>query len=87
MENIINGIVAQIPSGVVFDTHAVIEYLLQDNSDDYLSHYTGGSTAAYHGKIGQIIASFEGTLVTQIGKSWSMNIRKNFSECTCWRKI
>jgi hypothetical protein len=88
MKNIINGIIAQIPSGVVFDTHTIIEYLLQNNSDDYLSHYAGGSTEAYHGMIiGHIIASFEGTLINRVGKSWSMNIRKNFSECTCWRKI
>jgi hypothetical protein len=87
MENVIKGILLQIPTGVIFDTHTIIEYLLQNNSDDYLLSFTGGSTQTYNGKIGQIIDSFDSTLVERVGVSWSMNIRKNFSECTCWKKL
>jgi hypothetical protein len=72
---------------MVFDTHTVIEYLLQRYSDVYLSSFSHGTTAGYNGHIGEIVDSFAGNLISQqIGKSWSMNIRKNFSDCACWRK-
>jgi hypothetical protein len=87
MENTIREIIEkQIPAGAIFDTHAVIEYLVQYHSDEYLSSFTGGGAAAYGGKIGQAINSFDGTLIDRAGDSWSANIRKNFSKDTCWKK-
>jgi hypothetical protein len=86
MEAIIRELISKIPSGVIFDTHTFIECLLQNDTDTYLSSFTSGTTETYHGHIGKLIDSFDGTFVDRAGKSWSMNIRKNFSECTCWKK-
>jgi len=87
MKEIIKSIIKDIPSGMIFDTHAIIEYLLQNNSDAYLANYTGNSTESYHGYIGQIIAKIKDEgLLSRLGESWSLNIHKNFSECACWKK-
>jgi hypothetical protein len=87
MKEIIKSIIGRIPTGMMFDTHAVIEYLLQNNSDAYLQNYNGKTTELYHIYIGQVVADIakEG-LIENIGKSWSLNIHKNFSECACWKK-
>jgi hypothetical protein len=88
MEKIIHSIIVnEIKAGQVFDTHAIIEYLLQNYSDVYLSSFTNASTELYHGHIGKIIDGFSETLIKRIGKSWSMNIHKKFTECTCWEKL
>jgi hypothetical protein len=88
MKEVIESIIKNhIKSGVIFDTHTIIEYLLQNDTDAYLTNFTGNSTETYHGNIGHIIAQIEdGGLVSRIGESWSLNIRKNFSECACWKK-
>ena len=87
MKEIIKSIIGEIPSGKVFDTHTIIEYLLQKNSDAYLHNCNGKSTELYHGYISQVISEIakEG-LVKRIGDSWSLNIHKSFSECACWEK-
>jgi hypothetical protein len=87
MKEIIKPIIERIPSGMIFDSHSVIEYLLQNDSDAYLQNFNGKTTELYHAYIGQIISEFtkEG-MVENIGKSWSLNIHKTFSECTCWKK-
>jgi hypothetical protein len=89
LENAVADILQKIPAGKIFDTHLVIEYLLQEYSDVYLSSFSHRAMPAYHGYIGQIVDSFagKGVISTQIGKSWSINIRKQFSECTCWKKL
>jgi hypothetical protein len=87
MKKIIKSIIGRIPSGMIFDTHTIIEYLLQNDSDAYLQNYNGTSTELYHGSIGQIIAEIEKEeLVERIGESWSLNIHKTFNKCTCWKK-
>jgi membrane-bound ClpP family serine protease len=87
MKEIIESIIGRIPSGMIFDTHAIIEYLLQNNSDEYLQNCNGKTTESYHGHIGQVISKIadEG-LVSRIGESWSLNIHKTFSDCACWKK-
>ncbi|MDR0289379.1 MAG: hypothetical protein LBI06_00400 [Treponema sp.] len=87
MKKIIESIIRRIPSGMIFDSHAIIEYILQNDSDAYLQNFNGKTTELYHAYIGQIISEFvREELVENIGKSWSLNIHKTFSECTCWRK-
>ncbi|GMO36155.1 MAG: hypothetical protein Ta2B_16240 [Termitinemataceae bacterium] len=87
MDEIIKTIITQIPSGVVFDTHTIIEYLFQNNFDDYLSGYSAGGVLAYHGRIGKIIDMLDdGKFISRVGESWSMNVHKNFSICTCWKR-
>jgi hypothetical protein len=87
MKEIIESVIGNIQPGRIFDTHAIIEYLLQNNSDAYLRNFNGKTTELYHADIGQIISEIakEG-LVENIGKSWSLNIHKTFTECACWKK-
>jgi len=91
MKEIIKSIIRNIPSGMIFDTHTIIEYLIQKNSDAYLENYKGkNSTELYHSYIGQVISSIakDERLVERITEeSWSLNIHKQFSECACWKKI
>jgi len=87
MKEIIESIIGRIPSGMIFDTHTIIEYLLQNDSDAYLDNYNGKTTELYHGYIGQVIADIaDGGLVSKMGDSWSLNIHQTFSKCACWKK-
>ena len=44
-------ILLQIPQGCIFDAHSIIEYLIQNHSDIYLSSYQSGTTELYHSMI------------------------------------
>ncbi len=88
METIIKKIITEIKSGYFFDAHFVIYNLVEEYSDNYLSEYSGGSTASYHGRLAQLIKGFEGKLVEQQeGMSWSKNIHNNYSECSLWKRL
>ena len=88
MKEIIKSIIGKIPSGMIFDTHTIIECLLQENSDAYLNNYNDTNTELYHSYISQVISDIEKEkLVERIGDSWSLNIRDNFSKCACWKKL
>jgi hypothetical protein len=92
MEEAIKAILAKIPKGAMFDTHAVIECLIQEHSDTYLDFYKKGEgTNKHHQNIALILCDFvKAGLIERIGdddtKIWSMNIRKNITLCTCWKK-
>jgi hypothetical protein len=86
MKDVIRDIIESIGKDLIFDAHTIIECLIQKDSDSYLKHYNGSTTENYHSIIGKEIASFEGQLITRIGKSWSKNIRDNFTDCTCWKR-
>ncbi|MDR2584378.1 MAG: hypothetical protein LBC75_12945 [Fibromonadaceae bacterium] len=93
MKNAIQEIIKNVPKGKIFDSHYVINLLISDYSDEYLTFASSGenpqkNTALVHGRIGQEIKSLSG-LVEQVGEAgefWSDNIRGNSSECTGWRK-
>lgn len=77
----------QIPQGCIFDAHSIIEYLIQNHSDHYLSFYKSGSTEHYHSEISKTIDSFDGIIIERVHeRSWSLNIHKNFTLNVCWRK-
>jgi hypothetical protein len=87
IKEVIESIIGRIPSGMIFDAHTVIEYLLQNDSDAYLQNFNGKTTELYHAYIGQVIADIEKEgLVERMGDSWSLNIHKTFSKCSCWKK-
>jgi len=87
MKETIKSIIGRIPPNTIFDSHTIIDYLLQNESDTYLQNCNGKTTELYHAFIGQIISDIsEECLVENIGKSWSQNIHKTFSICTCWKK-
>lgn len=89
MENTIQTIIeSKIPKGHILDAHTIIEYLIQNESDIYLSSYQNNwTTDFYHSEISKLIATFEGALVERQGISWSKNIHKKFTPNVCWLKI
>lgn len=93
MHNAVQQILNSIPQNHIFDSHFIINQLIKNYSDVYLqftAQFTKSSqvTVSAHGQIGQVISSFNGSLVQQFEeKSWSENIHGNVSECTCWQKI
>ena len=93
MQQAIESILNVIPSGYIFDSHFVITRLIKFHSDVYLNFASSISassdkTLAVHGKLGQEIGKYEGTLIQRLSdKAWSENIHGNASECTCWQKI
>lgn len=91
MKNAIEKIVNEVPGGNIFDTHFVISELIKNHSDDYLhfaSRYSSSNkiTLTTHGQIGKEINKLDGEIVDYVGQSWSENIHREASECTCWKK-
>ncbi len=82
-------ITRQIPQGCIFDAHSIIEYLIQNHSDIYLSSYQNGTTEFYHSVISKTIDSFDGIIIERISnnESWSLNIHKKFTKNACWKKL
>lgn len=87
MDNVINDIISLIPKGCVFDAHTIIQIMLEQYSDEYLSNYCKGSTNLYHGYISECIAKLNGKGIEQKGMSWSRNIHGKYSLCTYWVKV
>ena len=86
LEKTIHEILFDIPLGMFFDVHTVVEKLLQEHDDVYLTnvgHYT--SAAQYHSRISAIIAH-ETDLVEKAGNSYSKNIHDKFSECHLFKR-
>ena len=86
LEKAIWEMVFGIPSGLFFDVHTIVEKLLQEHDDVYLSnvgHYT--SAAQYHSRISAIIGH-DTDIVEKAGNSYSKNIHDKFSECHLFRR-
>jgi hypothetical protein len=88
MKNTIQTIIqSKIPKGSIFDAHSIIEYLIQCNSDTYLSFYQNNwKTEFFHSEISKLIATFDGELIERKGTCWSQNIHKRFTSNACWLK-
>jgi hypothetical protein len=88
MEKTIEKIIREkIPEGCIFDAHSIINYLIQNESDTYLSSYKNNwTTKYYHSEISKQIASFENKTLERMKDSWSLNINNNFSRNACWVK-
>ena len=87
MEKTLREIILRVPAGAYFDVHTIVEILLQDHDDVYLSnvgHYR--SAAQYHARISTIIGR-HAEIVEKAGDSHSKNIHKKFSECHLFRRI
>ena len=93
MEGVIQSIISTIPKGKIFDSHFIIDQLIRQHSDEYLrfaSDFANSTelTLSVHGKIGQLINGFDGSVLRRLDKeSWSENIHGNASACTCWEKL
>ena len=88
---------AEIPGGVVFDSHFVIQQLQRNDAYiDATANFAGGerTTEPAHGHIAQVIAAFaaRGELIERMGEgerpmvSWSLNIHGTPSRCALWRR-
>jgi hypothetical protein len=97
-EDAIRQILAEIPGGVVFDSHFVIQQLQRNDAYiDATADFAGGqkTTEPAHGHIAQLIAAFaaRGELTERMGErahpieSWSLNIHGTPSRCALWRRI
>lgn len=79
---------SKIPKECIFDAHTIINYLIQNHNDIYLSSYKSNwTTAYYHSEISKIIATFEDSILTRQGESWSRHINNQFSQNKCWKKL
>ena len=93
MKNAVEKILAGIDKGVYFDSHFVIDKVIRDFSDTYLTFAAENQardkvTEYVHSEIAKTISSFDGTLVNRVAdvKSLSFNIRGNASKCALWVK-
>jgi hypothetical protein len=88
MKQILKNIIeSKIPKGFIFDAHSIIDYLIQYESDAYLSFYKKNwKTDDFHREISKLIAEFEDTKIERQGKSWSRNIHNKFTKNICWLK-
>ena len=98
MQRAIEAIIGKIPQGMVFDSHFVINRLIKEYSQVYLSFVaqlfapSANVTAALvNGRIALLIKDCGNVKRLMIGdqelQSWSENIHTNCNECACWRKI
>lgn len=89
MKNTIQTIIqSEIPKECIFDAHTIINYLIQNHNDIYLSSCNNKwTTAFYHSEISKTIATLEGSILKRLGESWSRNINSHFSQNKCWIKL
>ena len=93
MDNLVQNIadfIFKVPKGCIFDAHSVISYLMKNHTDDYLEfHKDTEPTNSFHSRVSRVINSFvDDKVIERIDvKSYSLNIRGNFSENSCWKKL
>ena len=93
MQNAILEILEKIPKGMAFDSHYIINQLINFYSDKYLNFASrwaesNEKTLSVHVQIGKAIASFEPDTISRLDyMSWSENSHGNSSECTAWVKL
>ena len=81
LQNIIREIIYNMPADTYFDVHTVVEILLQQHDDVYLTNVGNYTSAAhYHSKISFLIGH-DTDIVEKAGNSYSKNIHDKFSEC------
>ena len=88
IENVLLG----IETGHVFDSHYVINELIENHSDEYIrfmSQYKDSEqpTLTGHQMIGHEIKRFDGNIVERMDyQSWSKNIHGTHGGCALWKK-
>ena len=90
LEQNIADFISTVPKGCIFDAHSVISYLLKNHSDDYFDfHNDAEATNSFHTRVSRAINPFvDKNIIERIdAKSYSLNIRGNFSENSCWKKL
>ena len=93
MNSIVEQIIRRVDKGNAFDSHFVIDTIIREHSDEYLTfvakHLASSKVTEYaHSELAKIIASFRGRLVQDLHcKSTSYNIRGKASSCSLWERI
>ena len=93
MNSIVEQIISKIDKGKAFDSHFVIDTIIKEYSDEYLTfvanHLASSKVTEYaHSEIAKIIASLKESLVQDLPyKSISYNIRGKASSCALWKRI
>jgi len=93
MNSIVEQIIRRVDKGNAFDSHFVIDTIIRENSDEYLTfvanHLASSKVTEYaHSEIAKVIASFEGNYVQNLHlKSTSYNIHGKVSACALWKRI
>ena len=90
LDNQISSFISKVPHNCLFDAHAVIFYLLENYPDDYLGfHSSAERLNAFHGRLSQSIDKLvsENAIERVSENSYSKNIKGNFSENACWKKV
>ncbi len=89
IERILDG----VETGRVFDSHFVVNELIEKHSDQYIrlaAKYAAGGkpTLKTHEEIGRIIKGFVGILVERLDyESWSLTIHHTPGKCALWLKL
>ncbi len=87
----IEAVLEEIPSGYYFDSHLVTDQLRKEHSDAYFCFMGRFCKAAVttlrgHQQIGQKIKDRDDLVERQDFQSWSKNIHWRLSECAMWRR-
>jgi hypothetical protein len=89
----IKEILNKIESGHVFDSHYVVNELIEKHTDEYLrfaAQYAEGGepTLKTHQEIGRIIKGFVDVLVKRFDyESWSLTVHHTPGSCALWLKL
>lgn len=94
MESIRN-IIQEIPSMMYFDSHYVVNQMIEKFPGDYDALCKGINVTGRllklrtHQKIGHLIKAVDGEMVhRQEGRSsWSVNVNGNSGKCALWQRI
>ena len=84
--------IENVPAGNIFDAHSVIDYLIENHSDDYLNaHNSNQKTNEFHSRISKLIDSLRDDTQWPIERmsydSYSRNIHNNYSSNACWIRL
>jgi hypothetical protein len=90
----IEELVNTIPKNHYFDSHLIIQMLIERNSDEYITSVakyitSGDITTIAHSQLGKEIQKLcKDHIIEQIDdKAFSFNIRHKLSECTLYKKL
>lgn len=93
MEDIVQEVIARIPSSCIFDSHFVISQIHSQYPEDY-ADFVGESddmaqaTKAAHGNIAKLISRLDGIIVEKLdNQSWSETIYGTPNRCAGWLKL
>ena len=93
MIQLIKQVLEDVPQGMAFDTHLVIQKVVETDSDAYIrftSQYADSEvpTLTSHQQFGLLLEDLCGSVVERLPhQSYSFNIHHNVSECALWRKL